>query len=248
MTLKDIEKLNKAICDACCNEDMKPHMDKLKIFVVSDKKINGLQNCVRIICLEDFAKLLIDDLKIVNSVPQKDRITYAEVELERNGWAGFISNGDNNYIILSDPESISLWKKEALLPITRSFVHEFGHFKQKVLQGAYSGNNSNCTNVILEYHNIMFNENCSNEPLNKTNTHPFDGKVKRVAYSYSRSTIEKITEQEFEKAKLFIEQYCQKNTNKIDKQLITEMLNKDNKQDYDEALIYNLYKELEIQK
>ena len=53
------------------------------------------------------------------------------------------------------------------LPLKRAIRHELGHYKQDVLKNAF---NQSCAghNIILEYHNIMINENtCADGPDNK---------------------------------------------------------------------------------
>lgn len=50
------------------------------------------------------------------------------------------------------------------LPLKRAIRHELGHYKQDVLKNAF---NQSCAghNIILEYHNIMINENtCADGP------------------------------------------------------------------------------------
>lgn len=44
------------------------------------------------------------------------------------------------------------------LPMERAIFHELGHYKQDVL---YEANIETCNNLVLEYHNIMVNENKS---------------------------------------------------------------------------------------
>ena len=98
---------------------------------------------------------------------------------DENGWNLLDCNSDENGWNLLDCKGLCAYKHEnktvyigypyptnnnKYLPLKRAIRHELGHYKQDVLKNAF---NQSCAghNIILEYHNIMINENtCADGP------------------------------------------------------------------------------------
>lgn len=77
---------------------------------------------------------------------------------DKNGWDWFGQKGCSAYdfntnILIGFP-----YPKDTELPLIRAIVHELGHYKQHMQYGVTLPDKA-CENDILEYHNIMVNEN-----------------------------------------------------------------------------------------
>lgn len=163
MTQKDIEKLNAYVSTKVSKYNDFMNDNPLEIYLVSSNNEKmGLNPPINQIGLNEFCGLY----NKINELIEIHTPNEAIDKLKDYGWASFVGNDKINYIFLSDPKLTNENDKDKdikePLSITRNFEHEFGHYKQKIFKQATS---KNCNRVVLEYHNIMFNENNSTEEV-----------------------------------------------------------------------------------
>lgn len=265
MTQKDIEKLNAYVSTEVSKYNGIMNDDPLEIYLVSsNNKKMGLNLPIKQIGLNEFCDLYnkINELSEIHSANE------AIDKLKDYGWASFVRNDKINYIFLSDPELNNENDKDIKEPlsITRNFEHEFGHYKQKILDKATS---KNCNRVVLEYHNIMFYENNSTEEVHwcikcnitvnkiikevkfeETGPKRVEYVRNQVCHILSKEVLERMPSISYETIKEEIKNTLDKNnfsdaTRNTSLELIEKMFAKVNPEtkrteDYDMAIIYNM--------
>lgn len=128
------------------------------------------------------------------------------------------------------------------LPLKRAIRHELGHYKQDVLKDAF---NQSCEShkIILEYHNIMINENtCADGPDNKYFQNGY-----RIGYEWvieKKNTIDasnalESLKKQYEPCAPLLEDMCSFVNNEENQKRLKDINNK---------LVQNMCMELQIKK
>lgn len=175
---------------------------------------------------------------------QPDTFHGRQVHIVVDGAFPRLQQGDSIHFLFGKRKIENTTNNNEYLPLKRAIRHELGHYKQDVLKNAF---NQSCAGhkIILEYHNIMINENtCADGPNNK-----FFQNGYRIGYEL---TIEKKDTIDASNAlELLKKQYAQSQCAPLLEDMCSFVNNEENQKrlkDINNKLVQNMCMELQIKK